>query len=600
MATWNTIGTGDGSVTSIDNAYGITVNPDPITTTGTVGLDLTAVTERAACRVISVSNLTATYSNGSSGVGATLTNSGTLAALTIDGVALSIGDRVLVASQTGNAQQHGIYSVTTVGSGAVAWVLTRTTDFDGSITGSIARGVTIWVSEGTLNPRTVWMQTAAGPFTMGTTFINFVGYTGQTTLITTGIITTGTWNGTTIAVANGGTGATSLTNHGILIGHGTSAVTSSVLTNGQLLIGSTGNDPTAAALTAGTGIAITNGAGSITVAVNNLPVSAGGTGFTSTTPYGLIIGGTTSTGALQNAGTGSAYEVFVSNGSSAMGFWTSILQNIDGLDFNGGIQIGNALAPNDNTIITGSSNLPIVLDPHGVGWVEIDFSGSKTGLQFNNQAQNRVITLWESANNVHEYYGFGINSGVLRYQVDATTSQHGFYTAASSSSSNELFRIKGNGDVLVINGTFWPSRLPSGWMYMEANGTATTITSNATFYKAAGTSTSGSLNQFTMPANNKLLYSGTPTISANVNVTASVSQNQALGSQVTIAVFKNGTRVTGTNGAATYGMLAQYLSITTNCIVSLATNDYIEVYVNGSVNGQTVTTANMQVTVSAT
>lgn len=43
-------------------------------------------------------------------------------------------------------------------------------------------------------------------------------------------------------------------------------ITSTTLTNGQLLIGNTGSAPTAAGLTAGTGIAITNGAGSITIA----------------------------------------------------------------------------------------------------------------------------------------------------------------------------------------------------------------------------------------------------------------------------------------------------------------------------------------------
>lgn len=51
-------------------------------------------------------------------------------------------------------------------------------------------------------------------------------YVGQTSITTLGTITTGTWNGTTIAVARGGTGATTLT--GILKGNGTSAFTAAV------------------------------------------------------------------------------------------------------------------------------------------------------------------------------------------------------------------------------------------------------------------------------------------------------------------------------------------------------------------------------------
>lgn len=59
--------------------------------------------------------------------------------------------------------------------------------------------------------------------------------------------------------------ADTVTNHSVLIGGASNAITSLALTNGQLAIGSTGADPSAATLTAGTGVSITNGAGSITV-----------------------------------------------------------------------------------------------------------------------------------------------------------------------------------------------------------------------------------------------------------------------------------------------------------------------------------------------
>ena len=72
-----------------------------------------------------------------------------------------------------------------------------------------------------------------------------------------------------LTVANGGTGATTLTDGGILLGSGTSAITATAQpTNGQLLIGSTGVDPVLATLTEGTNISITNAAGSITINAN--------------------------------------------------------------------------------------------------------------------------------------------------------------------------------------------------------------------------------------------------------------------------------------------------------------------------------------------
>lgn len=57
-----------------------------------------------------------------------------------------------------------------------------------------------------------------------------------------------------------------ITNHALILGTTGNGLANLTLTNGQLAIGSTGADPSAAALTAGSGIAITNGAGSITVA----------------------------------------------------------------------------------------------------------------------------------------------------------------------------------------------------------------------------------------------------------------------------------------------------------------------------------------------
>ena len=59
--------------------------------------------------------------------------------------------------------------------------------------------------------------------------------------------------------------ATTTTNHALLLGAASNAINNLALTNGQLAIGSTGVDPVASALTAGTGIGITNAAGSITI-----------------------------------------------------------------------------------------------------------------------------------------------------------------------------------------------------------------------------------------------------------------------------------------------------------------------------------------------
>lgn len=116
-------------------------------------MNLMASQKLSSVRVASASNLTATYANGSSGVGATLTNSGSMVAITIDGVALAANDRVLVTGQT-IGFQNGIYKVTTVGTGAVAWVLTRDTDLD--TPNQFVVGVDVLVREGTSYGSSLW------------------------------------------------------------------------------------------------------------------------------------------------------------------------------------------------------------------------------------------------------------------------------------------------------------------------------------------------------------------------------------------------------------------------------------------------------------
>ena len=113
---------------------------------------------------------------------------------------------------------------------------------------------------------------------------------------------------TALTVANGGTGASTLTDGGVLLGSGTGAITATaVLTNGQLLIGDGTGDPTVSTLTAGTGVTITNGAGSIEIAAAGsggtvTEVDATGTvnGITLTTSPGA---GITGTGTVQLGGT---------------------------------------------------------------------------------------------------------------------------------------------------------------------------------------------------------------------------------------------------------------------------------------------------------
>jgi len=72
-----------------------------------------------------------------------------------------------------------------------------------------------------------------------------------------------------LPVANGGTGNSSLTDHGIMLGSGAGAVTVlAAATNGQIPIGSTGADPVLANITSSEDLEVTNGAGTIDITLD--------------------------------------------------------------------------------------------------------------------------------------------------------------------------------------------------------------------------------------------------------------------------------------------------------------------------------------------
>ena len=130
---------------------------------------------KPSCKLATTANLTATYSNGSAGVGATLTNSGTQAVLVLDSTAANLNDRILVKDQT-TRTQNGIYKVTNVGGASSNWVLTRATPEDQPA--ELSGGAFVFVEEGVLNANNGYTFTHTGQPTFGTTNLDVSQFSG--------------------------------------------------------------------------------------------------------------------------------------------------------------------------------------------------------------------------------------------------------------------------------------------------------------------------------------------------------------------------------------------------------------------------------------
>ncbi len=254
-----------------------------------------------AVQAATTANLTALYLNGAAGVGATLTNSGTQAAFAVDGYSASINDRILVKDQS-TTFQNGIYTVTTVGTGASNWVLTRATDYDQP--SEINPGDLVPVVNGTANANTIWLENAT-VVTIGVDPIIFVKFaggiqslvaddagsaTGANVMVHGGANIATTASGNTLVIdfdgvlpiANGGTNASSMAvTDGTVIFDGTRLVTTATGTSGQVLTSNgTGVAPTYQN-SASSGINTIDGnSGSVTGSTVTIKATQGTSAFT--------------------------------------------------------------------------------------------------------------------------------------------------------------------------------------------------------------------------------------------------------------------------------------------------------------------------------
>lgn len=288
---------------------------------------------------------------------------------TIDGVALSVGDRVLVKDQS-TGSQNGIY---VVASGA--W--TRAIDFDNTPGTEVTSGAFTFVEEGTTNSDSGWVLTTNGTITIGTTalaFAQFSGagqivagagltktgntidvggtadritinadtvdiastYVGQTSITTLGTVATGTWQATVIAGQYGGTGVNNsgktITLGGNLVTSGAFATTLTVTNTTNVTLPTTGTLATLAGTETFTNKTLTS------PTINSGAISGTFTGAATFSGAITISNATasssTTTGALiVTGGVGVGGTIYVGANLTGAGAGTSTL---DGFTIDGG------------------------------------------------------------------------------------------------------------------------------------------------------------------------------------------------------------------------------------------------------------------------
>lgn len=170
---------------------------------------------------------------------------------------------------------------------------------------------------------------------------------------------------------------------------------------------------------------------------------------------------------------------------------------------------------------------------------------------------------------------------------DFTNATTGLFTATAGSGDISAQDLRDF--ALTLN-------LSVGGMYVSSSA-ETTISVGGTSVKSAGTTTAmAPLNRFTMPASNRLTYTGTPDITALYVATGGL-QVASTAALLSLSVADGGTEIASSVQSADAHTAAEPVTITSVGITTLSQNDYLEMFVANEDGTDNVTLATGQLVV---
>jgi hypothetical protein len=301
--------------------------------------------------------------------------------------------------------------------------------------------------------------------------------------------------------------------------------------------------------------------GSTGGSIRNITITGGGTAFNLSGPglatnSSLLLQNTVIDG-MNSVGTISGFGIYFGN-------IVQFVNNSNGITYS---NIGNLLLNNQGWFDSNNGTFETLSGSFGLvekvsGFSTVNGSDVALNVSSNPAVGNGVIsgTVFSGTTSAPSGY-------VNRYTVG---SYPGF--SFTNNWSISCPGIPRESDDAASGNYYYNGSLTTGFTQNISNGTAVKIV-------GTGTTTANSLFRFSAPSTNNLTYLGKKTRNFQINASLSVRVTGAAGDFYALIMAKNGTVIIESNAVVRIDSDAEIQNVAINSIVSLAPNDFIEIYV---------------------